>query len=148
MVITVIRVATPMVRPMVVKTARSLCWRSASMLWLRLSARFSISGYLNAFPFLANAENVYAGGQVDSQAVMLLAIDLDRAGFDLAFGVGTRIGQACRHENLRQTGSGIGRHGDSFDISRFLASAYFAIEIRLGLRGCFGRVEVGDDLPR
>ena len=58
MVMTVINVATPMVSPMVVSTARSLCWRSASMLWLRLSARLSISGYLNALPLLADADDV------------------------------------------------------------------------------------------
>src|ERR1700724_2530161 len=60
MVITVISVATPMVSPMVVNTARSLCWRKASMLWLRLSARFNMSRYLNAFPFLTDTNNVLA----------------------------------------------------------------------------------------
>src|ERR1700690_3287071 len=117
MVMTVISVATPMVSPMVVNTARSLCWRSASMLWLRLSARLSISGHLNALPFFADAENMDAWGQVDSQAIMLVAIDLDRAGFYLAFGVGTRIGQAGSGQNLRQIRSGVGRNRDGFDIS-------------------------------
>src|SRR5580704_8575378 len=106
MVITVISVATPMVSPMVVNTARSLCWRKASMLWLRLSARFSISGY-DPLPLFSYAHDARSRERI-RQAGNPFTIDLHSTGFDLALAIGTRIGQPGRHQNLRQIGSGIG----------------------------------------
>src|SRR5580658_1413273 len=96
-----------MVSPMVVNTARNLCWRKASMLWLRLSARLSMSGY-DPLPFFSYANDAGSGERV-RQGGDPLTVDLHRSGFDFALRIGTRIGQAGRDQNLSEVRAGIGR---------------------------------------
>src|SRR5437588_3453786 len=114
-VITVINVATPIVRPIVVSTARSLCWRSASKLWLRLSERASTL-HLHALPLLAYAQYGSSRRKLNRKACVSLAIDLDCSGLNLALGVGARIGEPGRKQNFRQAVASSVRQSNCFDV--------------------------------
>src|ERR1700693_6638340 len=123
MVITVISVATTMVSPMVVNTARSLCWRKASMLSLRLSASFSMLR-CDPLPLFSYANDARSHQGV-RQAGNSFTIDLHRAGFDLAFRVGSGFHHAGAHQNLRQARRGVGWNRNSFDVIRLAARTHF-----------------------
>src|ERR1017187_1248243 len=166
MVITVIRVATPMVSPMVVKTARSLCWRSASMLWLRLSARFSISAYPNALPFLADAYVIdprrkSSGDEFRSRGFLVLT-NPHCSGLPFSRRIGHRVGETYRSDELVDVDvyhaahvngvhPAVDRHGgqlDNFNILRGRSATDLSIKIRLRLLRRLRRMEVRDDLVR
>src|SRR4051812_49009393 len=89
---TVIRVATPMIRPRTVRDARSLCARMESTASPRLSATPSMSGG-DPSPAFAYLYDHFRGGVRDGEILDLLAVDFHRAGFDLAHGVAHRLRQ-------------------------------------------------------
>src|SRR5215475_13341300 len=92
-VITVIRVATPMVRPRMVSTARSLCARMESTASASVSEAAVTSG--NHFPpVFAHLDHHAGEWQWRRQVGYPGAVDFDRTGFDFTYRIVHRLGQS------------------------------------------------------
>src|SRR5216683_1866021 len=101
MVMTVMSVATPMVRPSTVSAARSLWTRIDSPAMARFSVSVGILSDGDPAPLLADLDGVDgAGAQRKLRLQLLLPVDDDGAGFALASRVADRLGQADPRQQL------------------------------------------------
>src|SRR5437762_2712403 len=95
MVITMIRAATPIVRPSTVKAARSLCERIESAAMLRFSVKAGMQLDSDPAPLLPDLDGMHgARGQGILGVDLLLAVNDDCAGFSFPRRVTHRLGES------------------------------------------------------
>src|ERR1039458_8674314 len=149
---TAISEGTPMVRPSMVREARSLEARRASAARNTLSRKANMRLCHDLAPVLSGVHD-QLGGRIGQHEVMhALTVDLDRARLDFARGVRDRLREAGLGEQLVDPNAGGGAYAfgqrHCLYVRRNFVTADYAVKLLLRACGVRGGVEIGYDQAR